>query len=328
MHQSMNMTGFSDDVGRFRDTADLENYLREYGLDGVELMDFGGEMPAILRPDHVRGVHLPCQSCWMPLWTGDEEKLKAEFGDRETWRQVFGGDTREALVHSLGDSLDTAARWNPEYLVLHVSECSMADSMQGTHSYSDEDVIDAAAELVNAAEPHIHGTPWLLFENLWYDGLTMERPEITERLLSLVHYPKTGIMLDVGHLMHTNLALRTEEEAVDYFHTVLDRFDDLTPIRGIHLHQTLSGKFCQKLRETWKPAEGDYYRRMESILGNIFQIDAHRPFLSPRIGEILRRIRPDYLTLELISRDREEHGGSLLRQRQVLTEAGIPPAKF
>lgn len=328
MHQSMNMTGFSDDVDRFRDTADLEDYLRKYGLDGVELMDFGGEMPPILRPEHVRGVHLPCQSCWMPLWTGDQAKLEAEFGNRETWKQVFGGDTREALVRSLGDSLETAARWTPEYLVLHISECSMADSMRGTHSYSDEAVIDAAVELVNAAAHHIHGTPWLLFENLWYDGLTMERPEIVERLLSGIHYPKTGIMLDVGHLMHTNPALRTADEAVDYFHAVLDRFRDLTPIRGIHLHQTLSGEFCQKLHETWEPAEGDYYRRMESILSDIFQIDAHRPFLSPRIGEILHRIRPDYLTLELISRDREEHEKRLLCQRQVLIKAGIPPAKL
>ena len=223
MHQSMNITGLSDDIGRFRDAEDMENYLRHFGLDGVELMDFGGEMPRVLRSGLVRGIHLPCQSCWMPLWTGDREKLESEFGDEKTWRQVFGGDSREALVRSLADSLETAARWDPEYLVFHVSECSMADSMQGAHSYSDEAVADAVIELINGVRSHIRGTPWLLFENLWYDGLTMERPEIAERLLSGVDYPKTGFMLDVGHLMHTNLALRTADEAVDYFHSVLDR---------------------------------------------------------------------------------------------------------
>ncbi len=80
--------------------------------------------------------------------------------------------------------------------------------------------------------------------------------------------------------------------------------------------------------ETWQPTEGDYYQRMGEVMGNIFQIDTHRPFLSPRIGEILRRIEPDYLTIELISCNRQENEAMLRQQRQVLTAAGIAPAKW
>ncbi len=326
MRQLMNITGYSDDVERYTCAEDLDNFLRSCGLDGVELMDSGEPCLPIFRPQRVYGVHLPCYSTWMPLWLGEEEKLLAEFGSEEAYRAFYGGGTRAALVEALGRSLDMAGRWQPEYLVLHVSECYMADSMLRRRSYSDEAVIDAMIDLVNQAVDRMPGTPWLLFENLWYDGLTMERPEITERLLSGVRYPKTGIMLDLGHLMHTNMDLRSPEEAVDYFHTVLDRYEDLSIIHGVHLHQSLSGEFYRHLMATWQPTEGDYYRRMGEVMENIFRIDTHRPFLSPRIGEILRRIAPDYLTIELISRSRKEHETMLRQQRQVLQAAGIAPA--
>lgn len=328
MHQLMNITGYSDDVERYESARDLEASLRSCGLDGVELLDSGEPDLPIFRPERVYGVHLPCYSTWMPLWTEDRERLIAEFGSEESYRAFYGGDTRQALVDSLGRSLALAGRWRPEYLVLHLSECSMADSMLRHHSYSDEAVTDAMIDLVNQALDQMPGTPWLLFENLWYDGLTMERPEIVERLLAGVRYPKTGIMLDLGHLMHTNLDLRSPEEAVDYFHEILDRYDDLSVIRGVHLHQSLSGDFYRQLVKTWQPTEGDYYQRMGEVMGNIFQIDTHRPFLSPRIGEILQRIAPDYLTIELISRNRQEHETMLHQQRQVLQAAGIAPAKW
>lgn len=47
-------------------------------------------------------------------------------------------------------------------------------------------------------------------------GADDDVPEMTRRLLDQIHYPKKGIMLDTGHLMHTNLELRTEEEAIGY----------------------------------------------------------------------------------------------------------------
>ena len=64
---------------------------------------------------------------------------------------------------------------NPEYLVFHVSDCSMIESMRREYHYTDEQVADAVIELLNSLE--IHGQPWLLLENLWYPGLTMLRPE-------------------------------------------------------------------------------------------------------------------------------------------------------
>ena len=56
-------------------------------------------------------------------------------------------------------------------------------------------------------------------------------------------------------------------------------------------------------------------------MGHIFTIDAHKPFPSPRIREILDRIQPDYLVWEQISASREEHSRSLAQQMAVLRSA-------
>lgn len=48
--------------------------------------------------------------------------------------------------------------------------------------------------------PHVA----LLFENLWWPGLTLKNPKLVAKLLKNVKHPNLGIMLDLGHLMNTN----------------------------------------------------------------------------------------------------------------------------
>ena len=87
-----------------------------------------------------------------------------------------------------------------------------------------------------------------LMENLWWPGLTLTRPEITRRLLDKIHYPKKGIMLDTGHLMHTNLELAAQEEAVDYILDMVRAHSDMIPyMKGIHLNQSLTGQYVKDL---------------------------------------------------------------------------------
>ncbi len=120
-------------------------------------------------------------------------------------------------LNALNASNSVIIPLQPEYLVFHVAECTMAESMLRRYHYTDEQVIDAVIELVNSVCNEIEGEPWLLFENLWYPGLTMLRPEMMARLLEGVTYPKCGIMLDLGHLMHTNTALQSADEAVEAY---------------------------------------------------------------------------------------------------------------
>ena len=320
MKLTMNITTCSEDTLRYRDRADLQAFFRGHGLDGLEVLEVGPDQQGIIHPDDTIGVHLKYYSGWMDLWTGNRQRLLDEFQTPETWRTVYGGDTREAIVEAYRQNIRFSNTLRPEYLVFHVSECTMAESIYRQYFYTDEQVCDAVIELLNQVTREIQGQPWLLLENLWYPGLTLERPEIATRLLNGIRYPKTGILLDTGHLMHTNRALRTTDEAVDYIHAILDRYADLDFIRGMHLHQSLTGAYATNLMETWTPVHGTYQEQMWSVMGHIFNIDTHRPFQSPRIRELLDRL-PNlaYLCLEQITGTREEHAGFLSEQMQYLS---------
>lgn len=317
MKQLMNITTYEDDLGRYRDRADLEAFYCSFGLDGLEVMEGQPERRGLLTAENVVGAHLRYDSAWMDFWLGNLDRLTAEFGSPEAAYAHFGGDTRQALVEKFQNNLNFFIPYQPEYLVLHVSDCTMAESMLRNYHYTSPQVIDDAAQLVNGLE--IPGQPWLLFENLWYPGLNMLEPELIPRLLEQVRYPKTGVMLDVGHLLHTNPDLKTDDQAVDYIHRVLDRYDDLSFIRGIHLHESLSGPVIRRCMESWHPTEGTYQQRMWEVMGHIFEIDTHQPFRSPRIREILERIQPDYLVWEQISATCTDHARTLAQQQAVLT---------
>ena len=71
---------------------------------------------------------------------------------------------------------------------------------------------------------------------------------MTKRLLSQVHYQKKGIMLDTGHLMHMNLELKTQDEAVDYILEKVAEHGNLASyIKGMHLNQSITGAYVKTL---------------------------------------------------------------------------------
>lgn len=321
MKKMMNITTNAEDLDRFTDHSDLRNFYRGFGLDGLEVMQAGIDEKGIIHSEDVLGVHLKYFTSWMDLWNGNRDRLLKEFGTMETVEQVFGGGTREALLRSFIDNLAFAASVVPEYMVFHVSDCTMEESMLRKHYYTEEEVLDATAELVNEMTGVIKGNPLLLFENLWYPGLTMKSPELTRRLLDKVHYQNTGIMLDVGHLLHTNMNLQTLEEGTEYILSILKQYGDLSFIKGIHLHQTLSGEYSRKLMSEWKPMmTGTYYERYWQIMTHIYNIDSHQPFTNNCVNEIITAVAPEYLVLEQVSSSREEHGRMLNEQISYLQQ--------
>jgi hypothetical protein len=125
-------------------------------------------------------------------------------------------------------------------------------------------------------------------------------------------------MFDTGHLLHTNTALRTLDEGLSYIHGVLDRYDDISFIRGMHLHQSLTGGYVESILKNPFPVAEDYFERFGDIHQHIYRIDRHEPFLHPGVNDLIHRINPQYLVLEQISRNREEHEEGLRRQMEYL----------
>lgn len=317
MKKMFNITTSEDDIQRFASAQDFEKMLTDF--DGVELMYYGEDQGQIISKEHVIGYHMHFFPFWMDFWNGNEERLVKEFDTRENWERYYGGRTRDAIIQRYRDDLKIAHEYGAEYVVFHVSESSIEESFTWNHFYSDEEVVDATAKLLNEVFAEEDGKIALLLENLWQPGLQFTRPEITKRLLDQIHYPNIGIMLDTGHLLHTNTALRTQEEGIAYIHQMLDQHGELCKyIRGIHLNQSLTGEYCENTKKNPPKMEDTYAGRYNQMFFHAFAVDLHEPFTGKGIKELIERISPDYLTFEFITADHAQHLKYLEEQLEAL----------
>lgn len=287
MKTMMNFTTSPDDVERYESPDDLRSFYRQFGCAGLELMPIDDNSEKLICPDMVIGIHACCISDWMEL--GHED-----------------------LVRHYRKNLDYAHHTGAEYVVFHITQVSEEECLTHHPKHNDEEVVLAAAGLINEL---MDGQPYsfyFLMENLWWPGLTFLNERITRLLLDSVNYKKKGLMLDTGHFLHTNPELRTQAEALDYLHGMLDRHADLIPwIRGLHLQQSLTGAYIKEwLKETHIP-DPDPGRRMCQVFEHIFRMDQHLPFTVPGVKELVQKVDPEYVTYEYISRNREEHAAYL-----------------
>lgn len=319
MKTSINLTTCEQDLDRFPDRAALRAQCA--GFDGIELLCCDEDTRGLIEPAQVTGLHMCYYPYWLDLWNGDMDACLREFGTRENMIAYYGGEGREALLSRFRQDLAYAARYGAEYLVFHVSDAGIEESFTGRYRHSDEEVADATCALINELFAGREEGPLLLLENLWQPGLTMTRPEIARRLIDGIAYKRTGFMLDTGHLMHTELSLRTQEEGLAYIHRRLDALGELAEsIRGIHLNQSLTGEYVRRVQTCPPPLSPDYETRAMQMLRHAFQIDLHQPFTCAGVDALIRRVAPDYLTYEFISGSATEQRTLLDRQRRALAQ--------
>lgn len=292
----MNFTTSYDDVLRFSSAEDLRNFYKGHGCDGLELMPLPystAEAPEVYLPPEecplivpgmVTGVHCCCIGDW------------------------FGRDRKELLCHYRKD-LDYAMHAGAEYVVFHVVQVDDEEGFTYQRKHTDREVIDEAAAFINELLDGQDYSFWFLMENLWWPGLTFLEPEDGRVLLQKVNYGKKGFMLDTGHYLHTDLDLKTQEEAVLALHGMLDRQKDLIPyIKGIHLQQSLTGDYVREWLQMPHELPPDPAERFCKVYEHIFRIDRHEPFTAWGVKELVERIDPLYVTYEYITRSREELG--------------------
>lgn len=316
----MNITDYCDDLARYKDAQYLNNMIKSFGLDGLEVMPSAPDPLYPFLDGQVTGVHMRCQSDWLDLWNNDTDALNREYGSPDVWESVFHGSSRSVLLQRAREDLEYARAHHAQYVVFHISNVRTTDILTNRFSYSDEDVIRASAQLINELLSDYTDAPfYFLMENLWWPGLCMTDPALTKLLLELVEYPKKGIMLDLGHFLHTNNAIRTQADAIAYIRRMLSGHRSLLHfIKGVHLHQTLSGAYTEKYLRSRQEIPSDYQERFIKAMYHVLAIDSHEPFTDPDICDVLRQISPDFLTLEFISRDINEHKDKLRRQLDAL----------
>lgn len=317
MKVQFNLTTSVADMERFHTREDLLDLMQ--GFDGVELMQFEDDVRGIIPKERVIGLHMGYFTYWLDFWHGDLDAVAREFDSLDVAYQFYGGKDRTAIVNRYRRDLEYAHRWGAEYVVFHVSEASIAETFRLKYRHSDEEMIDATIDLLNELFTEEDGRIALLMENLWQPGLTFTRPEMTKRLMDGVRYPNKGIMLDTGHLLHTNLKLRTQEEGLAYIHSLLDAHGDLCRwIRGIHLNQSLTGEYMEQTMRNPPDLSGNYWDRCGQMFWHAFAVDKHLPFTCKGIDQLVQRISPEYLTFEFITSDIEQHRQYLHAQRKAL----------
>lgn len=318
MLQLVNLSNYESDLELIHNSPEcLQAFLDHHHLDGLEMMFCDGWDSSVHKKKWIQGVHLRFWPAWLDFWRGDQDELLKQFGSEESIIDCYGGLTREDWLRIYRKNIRTAVQSGARYLVFHVSHTKIAELFSWEFNASDEEVIEAAIEVINELVAEIPEEVALLFENLWWPGLTLKNPELVARLLDSVKHPNIGIMLDTGHLMNTNHELTSEAEGVDYIIKVLHGLGKYQSyVRGVHLHQSLSGKYIKKSRQE-KIEKCD----MTQVMNHVLQIDQHQPFATAAVQELIDYIKPQFLVHEFMYSSMEEWSEKVRVQKNALMGA-------
>lgn len=315
MKMSMNVPFCSDIIEEYGGWSGVREDCALLGLDGIEGIWGGEDIPADFPPDLLVGYHLTFYSDWLDFYREDKAALRRKFGSLRAAHDFYGGDPN-IIVESFRSDLARARSLGAKYVVFHVSDASLEEAFTYQWQHSDEEIIGEMLGVINTFLADVPPDFEFLVENQWWPGFTFTEPEKTARLLDGINFPQKGIMLDTGHLLNTNLKLRSQAEGLAYIHALLDKHGDLCRhIRGVHLHQGLSGAFVRKhtgfLPEDYPQ---DYLERWHVAYEQVMQIDRHRPWTNPQVAALLERLQPEYLTHELYAQSRAARRRAVRRQ--------------
>ncbi|MBB5335187.1 TIM barrel protein [Pectinatus brassicae] len=263
---------------------DLEQYLLQHKLDGVEQYIYNGQLLLKSYADISVGVHLAYWPQWLEFWKYNKSNKTIVVKNRHEWIEKIRTNIKAALTQK------------PEYLVWHIADCSEEETYTFKFKHTDMEVVAAAAEVFNEVVSDIPSNVWILFENLCWPGLRLLDKDIIKRFLSLINKKNIGIILDTGHLMNTNPLIRTQTEAVDYVCRIISELhEESQVIKGLHLSCSLSGEYQQSFNHCLP----DNIEKAD-LMKHIISLDQHRPFTNKVVQKIFNYVQPEYVVHELI----------------------------
>lgn len=306
----MNISNSPYSMAKFNnDWEEVKSFIDKHQLDGVEIILNDRQDISNIPRDIVKGIHLIYYPTWLEFYNGDRDKLMRLFSDEKDIIRYYGGLTKQCLIDTFKDEYRCAKELGVKYMVFHVAHVTNADAFRFNYEYTDKDVLDSTADLINIVfdeESDIE----LLFENLWWPGLKLTDYEATKDFMSKINYKNKGIMLDLSHLMITNHDIKTLTDATDYIlDTVRSLNDQKDYIKGLHINKSLSGDYLRESHEAGlnRLLElSDPIERYHHISGHIKSIDMHLPYDCSSIKAIMDEINPKYSVFEFMSTDKSE----------------------
>jgi hypothetical protein len=308
----LKLTNLSDDpwtLSKFdNSTCKIENFLDTHGLNGLEIISCDKSGTAIIPKSRIMGNHLLFWPIWLDFWKSDKKELLRQFGDEKSYEEYYCCKSKNEFVENYRRALIEAENMGAKYVVFHVCHVQLEHCYNYKFTYSDSEVVDTFIEMLNEILDGLHIRLSVLFENHWFPGLTFLDKKQADKLMSGIHYPNKGFVLDIGHLMNTNLELSSEEEAAFYILKVLKALGDTAKnIKTIHLNSSLSGKYVKNsIKNSVYNAEDSYINRLLCSMTHVGKIDTHIPFTHPSIKKVIEYVNPDFLVYELMTNSLEE----------------------
>ena len=305
MVKLINLSTYSHDIQMFNyDQNKIINFLQKNGMDGIELLNPIMWDENIIPRRLVKGVHLRYYPAWFDFWKGNREALLKQFKTMDDVEKYYGGINRESIIEYYKKEIRAADKIGAEYVVFHVSHVQLEHIYNYKFTYSDLEIIDAAVELINEIFKGLNTNVKLLFENLWWPGLTMLNKDMAYRMLGKVNYSNKGFMLDTGHLMNTNYYIENETQAVEYILNTTNNLGELKSfIKGIHLNCSLSGAYVMEEINKNNNIESMFNSRKTygNAYSHVLNIDQHKPFRDKSVSKIIEFIKPEYVVYEFIT---------------------------
>lgn len=319
MYKLLHFAAIDESISEYESFLDFEKSYQEGGCDGIEIICCGDYDRKIIRDERVIGVHLPFYSDWMNFWKGDIHALNKEFGHKAIWEQFYGGDHQDVLIDFYRRGLDYAHEIDAKYVVFHVNHSTLNEVFTYQQQYTDKEVVDAAAQIINHLLKNQNYHFDFLMENLWLSGLNFKDVSITERLINQVEYTHKGFMLDTGHLMNVNRNLQTEKEGFAYINQILDQHKHLRKyFKGIHLHKSVSGSYVKDVLTQGRRCQGkDYYERLKDAYMHLHLVDRHEVTENIEARKVIEKVNPKYLVYEFRSQNRKDREDKLWQQSKI-----------
>ena len=305
MIQSINFPIAQSSIAPYGSWDALNEKLKALGLDGVEGIWDPNEVDETFPAAMLTGCHMIFYPDWLDFYRRNEPELIRKFGSLDVLGTIYPGPKPEDLVRVFHADLARAIRCGAKYVVFHVSDVSQEECWTYDWLHDDYAVMDASIEIINGFLKGVEPTFDFLVENQWWPGFTFTDPKKTEYLLSRIEYPRVGIMLDTGHLMNTDPALKTQEEGIEYIRRQYRAHGALAKsVLGLHFHQSLSGDYVRGHVGLYPDCiPRDYFEGFALNYFHVQQIDRHEPWTVPEAGLLLHEIAPNYLTHELIGKE-------------------------
>ena len=315
MKKLLNISDFPSDDENLKM---MEKYQKKYNFDGFEIIKFDLEKDSSKLKDKIVGYHMRFFPMWMDIYLEKYDMIKEKFPDKMDRFYWCGGDSKEEVIAYYKKDLQRAKELGAEYVVFHACYVDDDGSLTYQFSYTDEEILESVASLMNDLFRDEDFQFTLLLENLWWAGLKLNSKSEMEILLEKIEYKNTGFILDTSHMLNTNLTLKNLDEGIDYIIENIDKMEELKKhIYGVHLSWSLSGEYVSKMIEKHRKSQEERERAKKKIYEYVGQIDYHYPFEDNRIMKVLNKLSLKWLVYEFLYYNDEELEEKVVKQEKI-----------